>query len=422
MLATVISRLWIIVFLVSLASPIPYTVSERDRPSGFEVKDRITIYEIQVGAGFDSDMFCQLLFLAWWKQYQAERIRKMIYPVKKSWFEPGLLKDFTRYLDDAVPFSIPYVPVEAFAGLVQKPFYKGWRKDRYSCRTGCQDLRTTIEWIMAMSVESKQHVRARTNLAFICQEGLIAVTEEMPSLREKESEQDVEEALDSLKYRMPTRTDQMSLRGSPGPLTKCKCVEPTAAVQTPKPKQAIAPDETLPEGSRSRGKIRKQPEAGLSHEGTPTEKVVKQKRARPGRPAISGGPRSWKMRRGPGDQRVRQRLIPDADRPVESDNTQIDGGLEITDFPDIDTRPRLEPGRSMCYDFDFAQLPSVDLPPTQLTQLIDQQTSAEYDSGSVAEMIRLMVSSYASESDQQGIGTEDPSTSTNPNSSKRFPP
>ena len=202
---------------------------DKTLPPGFIKRKAYSEYVLAepAGPGFDSDMFCQLLYTPWWIWYQHERLQRFLKP-RKNLLDPEMSKDFTRYLDPTTPNSHPYAPVEAFDGEVFLPTSLGWRKGFFGCDTSCQDLTKTIEWIMALEIEKNRQVRARAGSSFMCRPGLIAVTETAASRREPETQAEIDVAFRTLARRIPTKTDAVSLHGRTGTVTKCKCVEPTS--------------------------------------------------------------------------------------------------------------------------------------------------------------------------------------------------
>lgn len=203
------------------AQAIPLAVVSKIRPDIFDYRGELLVMTVPGSEGFDSDKFCQLLYAPWWKLFLKLRRTE------------GLTgKLFTNY-EIRIPFTLypkDQPPVEAFGAEVFLPLLKGWRTKKYGCFTGCQDIRLTREWVLAMYIEEKEHVRAKTRMGFECESGLIAVTEVKPSLREEEPLSAIKAATDPIATRYPrkTKTDRTSLYGDmSGSPSKCVCVKPT---------------------------------------------------------------------------------------------------------------------------------------------------------------------------------------------------
>ena len=212
----------ICLLLTELVLAIPAVLRDKQRPFDFDVIGEITILTTAGGEGYDSDQFCSYLFQIWWLTYLLRRSGQL----KKRRYVPAEML--------AVPFTNygTTVPVEGFAGESLLPGrFDGWRSGLYGCYTGCQDLRKTYEWILAIQLEDKQQVRAKGKLGFKCEEGLISLPEVKPSRREPETPEEVKSAMDTLAtaivYKYPTKTDKTSMEGETGEVTKCVCVRPT---------------------------------------------------------------------------------------------------------------------------------------------------------------------------------------------------
>ena len=265
-----------IIQLVAIQA-IPFTLLEDQKPIVFDSRADLTIMTDPAPEGFDSDQFCQLFYGNWWIFYQALRsgVEK---PRRPSRVPPELYHvAYTDYPDRA--------PVEAFAGESFVPLKSGWRTGLYGCLTGCQDIRLTFEWIIAMYFEQKHHVRARAKFGFQCEDGLVALTTDpLPSKREDESPSSVESSINLLQTMMKTKTDKLSLYGEPGMVNKCTCVRPTGTqralaerlakmgadssgvnrrnytpteprpVVTPKPRKGRPPELNIAESSQARKK------------------------------------------------------------------------------------------------------------------------------------------------------------------------
>ena len=315
----------------------------------------MVVYTVPRPNGYDSDMFCQLMYEKWWKYYEVTRLGR--YTSRRAQkYEPAFGDDFTRYPESA--------PVEAFLGKDLGPLKDSWHSETFACVTGCQDLRKTIEWIIAMSIESKQHVRARLRLAFICEKGTIAVLEYgRPSKREVESQEQIDEALASLANRMPTKSDKTSLEGESENLTKCKCVSATDPAVTSETRSSGAIPRPGVESSRGQHKRRQrsadEKERAKKIKEMPTYELRGIGDRRPhARIRRETEERRW-MRRSC-DTGLLGGLSSDEVEPSRDDDVN-EPLIDIADFEIDDTIPPdadrniAEP--SMCFDFEYPQLP-----------------------------------------------------------------
>ena len=201
---------------------IPWILNPKITPAEFLYTAEILYSSIPKQEGYNSDNYCQDLLLTWWKLYREARIKKITQKRTKTlpWDSP-LRNHFTDYPDRA--------PVESFGGEALKISRNKdtWRKNLWACMTACQDLRITLEWIIAILLENKVHVRARTRGAFLCAEGLVSTTYSEPSVREPESPSATQAALASLSTLAPSLTDPIRIHGRIGELTKCRCIRPS---------------------------------------------------------------------------------------------------------------------------------------------------------------------------------------------------
>ena len=196
---------------------IPFQMLKKILPINFKETGDALHLTTPMGEGYNSDMFCKQLFQKWWTLYRVLRAQKRVQ--HKSPADKLLRDAFTDYVDT--------VPVESFGAEALRPFsINSWRAEHWSCYTACQDIRTTIEWILSIAAEDKQHVRALARLAFICEDGLISKIYEGPSLREYESPSAVQAALALLPTYAPRLSDPLRIEGETGMLQKCKCYKP----------------------------------------------------------------------------------------------------------------------------------------------------------------------------------------------------
>ena len=323
-------------------SGIPFTLPTEIIPPGFQRHTAKLVLMQPMGLGYSSDALCQYLFGPWWKIYQAKRLGRFLLADGRNKLDPDLNKDFTRYMDDTSPTALPFVPVEAAYGEAFEPKNAGWHQNLYGCFTGCQDIRTTLEWIMSMTIEHKQHVRAKLGLAFLCQEGLVSVViHDQPTLREQESDTDIDKAMKSLEIRMPTKTDRESLWGEESGVTKCKCVKPT-----------FVPKETGETEFENIEKKFKKKSTHARRQRTDEERAIHAELAR----KVIGGTEYHARARGAGDRRMRRkykrRNVAGTCRADQDFEEEDEEELDIEDF-EIDGA-----GTSACFDFDYPELPS----------------------------------------------------------------
>ena len=362
-------RIYFFIVNTLLVTAIPSTVNPW--PEGYTRYHPQTVLDKPAGHGFNGDQFCQGHFSAWWALYQQEREGRKGRAVVKV----ELNEEFTHYPNNEHPDLT--APVEAFAGTPFPPFNFGWRAGLWGCFTGCQDIRITIEWIMAMEVEEKQHVRARLNLAFLCEAGLVAIQDwPAPSIREKESPEAIQSALETLQTERLRRTkrDKTSVKGEEGPLTKCSCVKPTAS--------------ELVMANQIRSK------QGNTSSGLHARVPGKRKRDD-----------DWTLTENPGST---QTGVPELPKRIRvrfkiDKSAKTDQGDEVDD-----TQEHPLPNPMTCYDFDYPDIPLVMFP------AIDQPQPAvaPTDEETVGEMLRAALNAVA-DFDWDGPGE----TSDNPRSS-----
>ena len=304
---------------------IPAAMWKEYIPAGFVQTSDFYHLSEPVGEGYDSDEFCEAVYEKWWKIYLSMRLAR--FKSRGQTTEPwSFINDpFTEYLDT--------IPVESFAAEAVRPFGRGlspgWRKKNWACITGCQDIRTTVEWFVAILIDGTQHVRAMVGLGFACEEGLIAWPYEGPSRREPESPSAVQSVLAFLPKFAPSLTVPIRIEGDDHVvLKKCRCIKPTESQRV---KAEVFTKAVLPKGSvhvrrnsnKQASKKRKQDEEEPREEPPPM-------RAR---------------------KTVPQVVVEHTIREDDLDK-RVDAWLEEMPMPDP----------MSCFDFDFPDLGSFDLP------------------------------------------------------------
>ena len=128
------------------------------------------------------------------------------------------------------------VPVEAVLGEPYMPQTDGGRLAAVpGCYIGCQDIRKTLEWVMAAKLGQKitWQVRLRFFFSFECPEGYFARPTKRDSWREPETEEEFNIAVALLKS-FGKKADfskfldyDLMLKGETGEITGCECYIPT---------------------------------------------------------------------------------------------------------------------------------------------------------------------------------------------------
>ena len=200
-------------------------------PAGFEIYTDKVVLKSGILPTTTTDSLCQQYHREWWKEYSTERdrLRQQAEPDTKFGTE------YTRYPSSARPHLD--VPVEGIMGEPFPPWNNGWRTGLWGCYTVCQDLRKTIEWAITYYIESMRRgshagiqVRARWVLAYECPHGMIARQTFKDSLREAETEEEINDAIAYL-YLITNGyggypADELSLLGQTGVVSGCHCVHP----------------------------------------------------------------------------------------------------------------------------------------------------------------------------------------------------
>ena len=176
-----------------------------------------------------SDHVCTYFFRPWWSGYKIEREiarhkNRPKTPVQYS-------ADYTKYPSENTDLPRPDVPVESFRGENFAPYKSGYREMHWGCFLACQDLRTMFEWVLAMMIMERRQARAVWSYSFLCAEGMVSMTYEEPSLRERESPESILDAfifMDEIKTKFRKADDELSLKGDDKPMIqKCGCFEAT---------------------------------------------------------------------------------------------------------------------------------------------------------------------------------------------------
>ena len=411
---------------------IPLTL--KDPPTGFRRIDGITVYVHEVGVGFDSDTFCQMLYSPWWIGYQAIRYKRFVHE-RGPLGDPGYSIPFTQYLvlypdqDPSVSPLRPYAPVEGAYGETFLPSARGWRNGHHGCNTGCQDLQKTREWILGIKIEDRRQVRVSSGLGFLCQEGLVAVTETKKTLREVEPESDIQSALASLQTKMPTIIDKTTLEGDTDEVTKCKCVVPTAAAQlrNKKRKGIQGSVKGRPKSFHSRRSRQDRVSRSIPVDRPPRPRItntglsgtqVKRGRGRPPKSSYIQKPvcempmQSSDNFEQPRNEQITQSEQGESSRICDdSEIAEMDDLEDFVELDELDEGPLAGDGASMCYDFQYPDLPPIDLPSTRFTDLIDAESRARHNEQAVQEFVQAMLSAYSQFSSSYISGPGGPSNS-----------
>lgn len=191
-----------------------------------------------------SDALCQFAYNDWWEAYKQRRYRVLIEQTYRVWYYH---LDYTRYpiptpskkdaQATATMSSIPRppVPVEAIFGenfaQTDDDGAAPWRRVSWGCMTGCQDLEKTQEWVIATKLTRARHVRARWPFIFNCPEDMISIVTQEPSIREKETPEELQQAMEILAEVTTEHQivrDQQTRDGDTADLvSKCNCVPKT---------------------------------------------------------------------------------------------------------------------------------------------------------------------------------------------------
>ena len=143
----------------------------------------------------DADVFCRYVSREWWIAYRVLRAAAFLATGRRK---PDPLfeipyQDYSDSLDD--------IPVEAIDGEGWDPVKLiGERKNTYGCYHGCQDIRTTLEWIIAKPIDARLQVRAKWTYALPCPPNMFPEEYEKKSRRARTTPADIE-ALQLLKMK-----------------------------------------------------------------------------------------------------------------------------------------------------------------------------------------------------------------------------
>ena len=235
--------LLVILDLLQVAALV-YTQPKGMMPAGFVIHDNKIILEALIPEVTDADGLCQWMYADWWKDYEERRekarlgLHWRVSPEAWYWFAdytkyPSKTTDGAQATATATSLARPAVPVEAFSAenFALTPFRAGYRQAGWGCLQGCQDLRTTREWVIAIDLTEVRHVRARWTYGFMCAPNMVSVVYGGPTLREYETSEELAWALKflaTLTDPLMAVTDHMSIHGDRSPvLSKCKCVPKT---------------------------------------------------------------------------------------------------------------------------------------------------------------------------------------------------
>ena len=125
------------------------------------------------------DALCTHIYEPWWSKVRDWRIATRVNMLQRpedyvNSIIPLLFKDFAE-LD---------VPVQGIWGNNEDiSIIPGWKFELYACTGGCQDIRTTIEWIIIALMEGLPQKRARTKVGLPCPKGYMSKINTVPSRR-----------------------------------------------------------------------------------------------------------------------------------------------------------------------------------------------------------------------------------------------
>lgn len=289
-----------------------------------------------------SDDFCQYAFAEWWRNY--EEIRQDAKEQPKNMYIPQAYQtaDYTKYPSQGTDVPRPRVPVESFMGENYKPYQNdGYRKANWGCFLGCQDLRVTIEWVMAILFTNSKHARATYSYSYVCPEGQISISYESETIREQESKESIDAAIKFFKSmitRFKNTEDEINIYGDTNPkLRKCGCFDET-------PELLKLAEYQL--ASRIKGQwLNSRP-----------------RRGRPGGPATQGGSR-------------RSGELETSDQPTKRRKASPTATVNHDEIDDVQ---RAQPEEQItCYDFDYPELHAG--PPSTMATVQQAQTGADPD-------------------------------------------
>ena len=230
-----------------MSNALPYL---KKHPPGFTYKSiKITTTPEYTGP-LNGDAVCAAYYEEYLEEYKIRR--EEAYSQRKPGIQTYELHiPYTKY-----PNEVAKVPVEAILGEVYLPQKDGRLTNIPGCYVACQDIRTTLEWILTAKLTNTMHVRVKIFFAFPCLEGQVARTTTRQSWREQETEEEVTRAIRYLKT-FHKRTDisklvnyELLLKGRTGEITGCECFYPT-------PEERKIADELIAELKRMNGGKRK---------------------------------------------------------------------------------------------------------------------------------------------------------------------
>ena len=211
--------------MIQFVYSIPYNLPH---PPGFELKS----LKIKVMARVidqRGDAVCANYYRAYFEGYEKKRAAILLEKRKVRKFKP-YYRTYTIY-----PTKDIEVPVEAVMGEIYYPQDQENRSYRGApgCYIGCQDIRKSMEWVIAARLAGAMHVRLKYFFAFQCDDTQIARLTFRESWREFETQAETDEAFAALRDG-GRRVDltkminhELLMKGKPGEITGCECYTPT---------------------------------------------------------------------------------------------------------------------------------------------------------------------------------------------------
>lgn len=128
----------------------------------------------------DTDVLCRYHHILWWKAYKVKRAKAFQVEGKRA--DPLFQVPYAYYSDE-----LGDIPVEAIDGEVWDHTKKGSHVHTHKngCYHGCQDIRSTHEWIIAAVIDNKHQVRAKWTYVMPCPAGMYPEEYQKPSRRVK---------------------------------------------------------------------------------------------------------------------------------------------------------------------------------------------------------------------------------------------
>ena len=123
------------------------------------------------------DIYCKWYHQNWWSYY-----RKLRANAQRNMPIAGITPfGYTDYGD-----SLDNIPVEAIHGKALPPAPVGYssRTGLSACSGGCQDIRLTLEWVIAAHIDASLQERAKRRFVFPCPVGTKSEEYEKQSMRE----------------------------------------------------------------------------------------------------------------------------------------------------------------------------------------------------------------------------------------------